>query len=118
MLPLLTRLFRPRPAARPRTRLRAEALEAREVPASLVWTNAAGDGMFWNSANWLDLGTSGVAAVGPSGGDDLYFDGDVSSANCNGIAWASMRVAYPTYSAGQSTATVNPSGAGPCAESL
>ena len=107
--PLLTRLFRPEPVGRPRTRLRAEALEAREVPASLVWTNATGDGMFWNSANWLNLSTGGSAAVGPSGGDDLYFDGDVSSANCNGIAWASMRLPTPTYSGGFVTATVTAS---------
>jgi hypothetical protein len=96
--PLLARLFKkntqcsivePPDRARPRsglkTRLRVEALEPREVPAHLVWTNAIGDGFFGTAANWFNLDTNTPATWNPVAGDDLYFDGGVSSANCNNL---------------------------------
>ena len=95
---------RDRARAGVKTRLRVEALEAREVPASLVWTNATGDGYFGTAGNWLNLGTNATATSGPMGGDDLYFDGDVSSANCNSVVPAmtmSYVNGYPTPMPGE-----------------
>jgi hypothetical protein len=82
-----------RPPAATKTRLRVEALEPREVPAHLVWTNATGSGYAGAAANWLNLGTGAAATVGPTGGDDLYFDGDVSGANCHYLS-AAMTTGY------------------------
>jgi hypothetical protein len=64
------------------SRLRVETLEAREVPAHLVWTNATGSGFFGTAGNWFNLDTNTVATWNPVAGDDVYFDGDVSSADC------------------------------------
>jgi hypothetical protein len=70
------------------TRLRVELLEAREVPANLVWTNTAGDGNFGSVGNWLNLDTGLVALLPPGINDDLYFDGNVSHEGCAGLTEA------------------------------
>jgi hypothetical protein len=74
-----------RASSRGPTRLRVEALEPREVPAHLVWTNATGTGFFGIGANWFNLDTNRVAMLAPGADDDLYFDGDVSDASCDGM---------------------------------
>jgi hypothetical protein len=86
------------PRARPRggvkTRLRVESLEPREVPASFVWTNATGDGYYGTAGNWFNLTTNSTATWNPVANDDVYFDGDVSSANCN-FLFAAMGQTQP-----------------------
>ncbi len=65
-------------------RLSLEACEAREVPANLVWTNTADNGLFGVAANWRDLDTNVTATAAPVQGDTLIFDGELLDApNCN-----------------------------------
>ena len=95
-IPLVNRFFGPKPGRLARRtksysplqvpavrRLRFEELESREVPASMVWTNAMQDGLFSTAGNWFNLDTGMVAITNPLAGDDVLFDGNVSSANCN-----------------------------------
>ena len=76
----LGRLFlrSPRRPKRETTRPRLEQLETRDCPAVLTWTNAAGDGAWNNPNNWL----GGAGPNGPTGSDDVKFDGAYSTANC------------------------------------
>jgi hypothetical protein len=64
-----------------RVRLGMEALGDRIVPASLEWTNAGGDGLFGNVANWRDYNTWVAATTPPAHGDSLFF-GSYTSADC------------------------------------
>ena len=52
------------------------------MPANLAWTNATGDALFATAGNWQNIDTNMVATANPVAGDNLYFDGDVSNANC------------------------------------
>jgi hypothetical protein len=67
-------------------RLHLEALEVREVPATLRWTNALGTGLAGAYGNWEVLVGSSwqTAPVPPAWGDTLLFDGAVSNAHCVG----------------------------------
>ncbi len=59
-------------------------LEAREVPATLTWTGAYAYPYSWFAQNWQTA--PGVPAISPPApGDDLVFDGSVSSAGCYGL---------------------------------
>lgn len=60
-----------------KARLSLEACEAREVPANLVWTNTADNGLFGVAANWRDLDTNVTATAAPVQGDTLIFDGEL-----------------------------------------
>jgi hypothetical protein len=96
LAPLFARLFgrtkrhpiEKSPRRGPAVRLRAEALETREVPASLVWTNATGTGLFALGANWYDLDADCAPLLQPGQGDAIYFDGAVSNADCVGLTGA------------------------------
>jgi hypothetical protein len=67
-----TKAVRPPPAAARRRRLRLEALEGREVPATYYWVGAANSSdpnvvTAWsNPANWDTNGFVGVAVPGPN----------------------------------------------------
>jgi len=52
---------------------RVELLEAREVPAAIVWRNYSRDYDFNNAANWMDDATLLPIGRVPTGGDDVYF---------------------------------------------
>lgn len=84
---------RPRTPARrgPRFRPGLDVLESREVLASLTWLGTADPGNFDNPSNWWNNDTQSLAALAPAAGDDLYFDGSVSSADC-----VNMHAAGPT----------------------
>jgi hypothetical protein len=62
------------------------ALESREVPANVTWTNASGDRDFNNPANWISPGTPVQHAV-PTQFDTVRFDGNpgpgINAANAN-----------------------------------
>ncbi len=55
----------------PHFRPRVELLEDRLAPATFVWTNAGGTGVFSNAANWSNAATG--AAGTPGNGDSLVF---------------------------------------------
>jgi hypothetical protein len=90
-------LFRKRkPAVIPptRTRLNLEGLESREVPANFTWTNAGGDGLGTNAANWTR--DSGMPMSIPGTADNVTFP--AGSASCSwtvggGWQWASLTMA-------------------------
>lgn len=63
-----------------RRRLALEALEGREVPAHLTWLGGTG-ASFSNAASWR-MDTTGEPTRAPQAGDDLAYDGQVSSADC------------------------------------
>jgi hypothetical protein len=66
--------------------LRLELMEARDVPAILVWT-AGGDGVHWSDANnWTEFQNGQLSNVHhtPTSTDDLYF-GDFGGANTSSI---------------------------------
>jgi hypothetical protein len=61
-----------------------ETLEAREVPAAMVWQNYSGDGDFNNPANWRDGDTLDPAGRIPTSGDDVIFRRGLGSVtDCN-----------------------------------
>lgn len=64
-----------------------ESLEARDVPASLTWLggyDASDDA--GTSYNWSEDGGATRSALVPQPGDDLFFDGTVSSSPCDNLA--------------------------------
>jgi hypothetical protein len=74
-----------RTSAQARFRPSLETLDARDVPAALTWTNAAANNDFYTPANWNLTGTTTVSAYAPVVGDDVTFDGTVSSADCDNL---------------------------------
>lgn len=71
------------------------------MPAAMTWTNAAGNNDFYTAANWLKDGT--LATREPVIGDDVTFDGTVSSANCTNLGLLRV-VNDPGHGGGQSAA--------------
>ena len=74
-----------------------EILDARDVPAVLLWTDASGDDQFDTAANW-SLGDG--SNRGPQAGDDLVFQANPSSGGGVGVgcgAGTSPPVSYPSY---------------------
>ncbi|MDY3560170.1 hypothetical protein R5W23_001395 [Gemmata sp. JC673] len=69
----------------PKAQLGLEQFESREVPAALTWTNAAGNYDFYTASNWVVSGTNLTAMAAPMAGDDVTYDGSVSSANCTNL---------------------------------
>ena len=74
-----------------------EILDARDVPAVLLWTDASGDNQFDTAANWsLGDGSNRV----PQAGDDLVFQANPSSGGGVGVdggGGISPPVSYPSY---------------------
>jgi hypothetical protein len=88
-------------------RPRVEALEAREVPATMTWKGYSGvDILFSNKDNWLLDGSPATRI--PQAGDHLVFSGHETQTDCVGLVsdpagpYASIRfeVAVPVYLGG------------------
>lgn len=65
-----------------RFRPKLEFLDDRCVPAALTWTTGAGTNDFYDRFDWVVTGTNTTPQNGPVAGDDLTYDGSVSSADC------------------------------------
>jgi hypothetical protein len=91
-----------------------EQFEAREVPASLAWTDLTGSGRFGIASNWRDLSTGSPATAAPAQGDNLTFDGAITSANLNDLRGFGLSESVADFGAVQfingysGTVTVNP----------
>lgn len=66
----------------PRYRPRFDQLEDRVTPASLLWTNATGDGLYATAANWHDLGGGASAVPGQFDYEYFGFSGSGSNTAC------------------------------------
>jgi hypothetical protein len=78
---LVRRLFRAlssRPISKPTFKPSLDALDQRDVPALLTWTDATGDNQFNDPYNWVS--TDGLIRI-PAAGDDILF---TNGAGANG----------------------------------
>ena len=67
------------------SRLALESLEMREVPAAFTWAPQGSSQDFYTASNWYVTGSTNRPLVAPRAGDDVTFDGSVTSAPCDDI---------------------------------